>query len=134
MEIKYILKIFVWIIIVFGLLLVFNPNIIHATTSKPNYFLLEGMTNQSRDYNDIIINQSDAFCENYRGKSGVLDEKCNKLTKNNCTTTSCCVWASPGKCMAGGEDGPTFNTNKYGKTNNLDYYYYQNKCYGKKCN
>jgi hypothetical protein len=135
MEIKYILKIFVWIIILFGFLLLFNPNmkIIHMTKTKNNYYLLEGMTSQSTDPNNVIINQSDAFCENHRGKSGVLEEECNKLTKNNCTATSCCVWASPGKCMAGGEGGPTFNTNKSGKTNNLDYYYYQNKCYGKKC-
>jgi hypothetical protein len=35
--------------------------------------------------------------------------------------------------VAGGARGPTFNTDENGKTNNLDYYYYQNKCYGAKC-
>lgn len=80
-----------------------------------------------------ILAKEDAFCEVHRGKSGMLNESCGKLTQENCTSTSCCVWASPGKCMAGGIKGPTFNTDKHGKTNQLDYYYYQNKCYGSKC-
>ena len=37
------------------------------------------------------------------------------------------------KCAAGNESGPTFNTDKNGKTKNIDYYYYQSKCYGNKC-
>jgi len=83
--------------------------------------------------NNVIISKEDAFCESHRGKSGVLEDSCGKLTEKNCNSTSCCVWASPGKCVAGNKNGPTFNSDDRGKTIELDYYYYQNKCYGKKC-
>ena len=89
----------------------------------------EGMVSVSSD----ILAKEDAFCEVHRGKSGILNESCGKLTQENCMSTSCCVWASPGKCMAGGIKGPTFNSDEHGKTNQLDYYYYKNKCYGAKC-
>lgn len=79
------------------------------------------------------MNKSDAFCESHRGSSGALDDECGKLTKTNCNTTSCCVWTSDNKCVAGGQSGPTFNSDAKGKTKQLDYYYFQNKCYGSKC-
>lgn len=82
---------------------------------------------------DPIMKKNDSFCESHRGSSGVLQESCGKLTENNCNNTSCCVWASPGKCLAGSATGPTFNSDDKGKTIELDYYYYQNKCYGKGC-
>jgi hypothetical protein len=89
------------------------------------------------DDNDILgtiaMNKSDAFCENHVGSTGILEESCGKLTKNNCSSTSCCVLTSDNKCLAGNEQGPTFNTDKNGKTHALDYYYFQNKCYGAKC-
>ena len=62
-----------------------------------------------------------------------MNTQCGKLTRKNCNATSCCVLTSEQKCLAGNADGPTFNTNNNGKTINLDYYYYQNKCYGDKC-
>lgn len=82
---------------------------------------------------DLIMNKNDAFCENHRGKSEDLEESCGKLTEQNCNSTSCCVWASPGKCLAGSASGPTFNSDDKGKTIELDYYYYQGKCYGNGC-
>jgi hypothetical protein len=89
---------------------------------------MEGFNDSS-----IIMNKSDAFCESHRGSSGALDDSCSKLTKTNCNTTSCCVWTSDDKCVAGGANGPTFNSDSKGKTKQLDYYYFQNKCYGAKC-
>jgi hypothetical protein len=83
--------------------------------------------------NPIMINKSDAFCESHRGSSGALDDACGKLTQTNCGSTSCCVWTSDNKCVAGGQGGPTFNSDAKGKTKQLDYYYFQNKCYGDKC-
>jgi len=77
----------------------------------------------------IIMNSSGAFCESHIGSSGALDTACNSLTKNNCNDTSCCNWTSNKKCVAGGADGPTFDSNSKG----LDYYYFQGKCYGPNC-
>ena len=76
---------------------------------------IEGLT--------LINDKSDAFCENYRGSSGELDKSCNTLTRDNCMSTSCCVWTIENKCVAGGPDGPTFNSDEKGKTIDLDYYY-----------
>ena len=71
------------------------------------------------------------FCEHHSGSTANLNESCSKLTQTNCGKTSCCVWTN--KCVAGSEKGPTYNTNEKGKTNHLDYYYFQNKCHGPKC-
>ena len=71
---------------------------------------MEGLQN-----NSIIMNKNDAFCESYRGSSGALDDACGKLTQTNCGSTSCCVWTSDSKCVAGGEGGPTFNSDAKGK-------------------
>ena len=81
----------------------------------------------------LNTNIADSFCINYTGNSGKLNESCNKLTKDNCNRTSCCVLLNHDKCVAGNKEGPTFNTDTIGKTTNIDYYYYQNKCYGKNC-
>lgn len=91
---------------------------------------IEGLTAPDTS---IIVDKSAAFCETHRGSSGALDESCKKLTKNNCNSTSCCVFTSDDKCLAGGAQGPTFNSDSNGKTKPLDYYYFQGKCYGNNC-
>ena len=81
----------------------------------------------------ILFDKSASFCENNRGSSANLDKSCGNLTQQNCNSTSCCNWTSDNKCVAGNKNGPTFNTDSNGKTKTLDYYYFQNKCYGSKC-
>ncbi len=90
------------------------------------------ITNIERFSADMFINKHDAFCKTNVGNSTTLNEKCGQLTSDNCKATTCCVYTSDQKCLAGGSDGPTFNTEN-GKTKKLDYYYYNNKCYGDKC-
>ena len=81
----------------------------------------------------LSSNKADAFCKSNSSSSNSLNQKCNQLTSSNCGLTSCCVWTSDQRCVVGGSGGPTFNSDDKGKTKNLDYYYYQNKCYGSKC-
>ena len=119
MNFKYILKI---LIIVFLILSLTNFVYANDLYPKPND-LFEAFDMP------IIMNSSGAFCEVNRGSSGSLDSKCNSLTRNNCNDTSCCNWTSNKKCVAGGKDGPTFDSNSKG----LDYYYFQGKCYGSGC-
>jgi len=119
---KYILKNFI-----IGFL--FLSLIVFINSIRLDLYSMEGFENKT-----IIMNKSDAFCESYRGSSGALDDACRKLTQTNCGSTSCCVWTSDNKCLAGGQGGPTFNSDAKGKTKQLDYYYFQNKCYGDKCN
>lgn len=80
---------------------------------------------------DTSINMSpvDNFC---KSSSDSLKESCTKLTKKNCNATSCCVVLNGEKCVAGNQDGPTFKTDS-GQDITVDYYYYQNKCYGNNC-
>ncbi len=129
LDTKYILKITISVFLIFALFVFINSIV---TKNLLQVVTLEGLANSDVDTN-IIMNKSDAFCENHLGSSGTLDESCGKLTQDNCNTTSCCVWTSTNKCMAGNETGPTFNTDSNGKTKDLDYYYFQNKCYGAKC-
>ena len=80
---------------------------------------------------DTSINMSpvDNFC---KSSSDSLKESCTKLTKKNCNETSCCIMLNGKKCVAGNQDGPTFQTDS-GEDITVDYYYYQNKCYGNNC-
>lgn len=75
------------------------------------------------------------FCKSH-GSKKELESSCKTLSKKNCTATSCCVYAKldgDERCYAGDKHGPIYKYDKNGKTNNLDYYYYKDKCYGKDC-
>jgi len=132
MKLTYILKIFIIVFIILSLISFVNTAGVDVTTLAKPKKLLQAVTIEGLA-SSIAINANDAFCESQRGSSGSLDGSCGKLTKNNCTSTSCCVWTSEDKCVAGGAGGPTFNTGADGKTNSLDYYYFHNKCHGNKC-
>jgi hypothetical protein len=93
---------------------------------KPKELTIEGLGT-----NPLTTNSSTAFCESNKGFS--KEQACNKLTKYNCNLTSCCIWTSNNKCKAGNQDGALFGSDLNGKTIPLDYYYFQNKCYGVNC-
>uniref|UniRef100_A0A6C0ER07 Uncharacterized protein n=1 Tax=viral metagenome TaxID=1070528 RepID=A0A6C0ER07_9ZZZZ len=115
--VKYTLNIFIVTIVILF--------IIFCITYKPS--ITEGIDDT------LNINTSDSFCKSHTGSSGTLNESCGKLTKSNCVSTTCCVFLNGDKCVAGTQEGPTYNTDDKGRTKDIDYYYYQNKCYGKKC-
>ena len=84
----------------------------------------------------VVEGYANAFCDAYKGKSGELNKQCGDLTKKNCLSADCCVYAKMNgdeKCLAGNEHGPTFRFNEDGKTNDIDYYFYKKKFYGKSC-
>ena len=134
MEIKYILKVFIIVFLILTIIAFINTIGLNLNNEPPKKLLqvvtIEGLSSLK---DDIIMNKNDAFCESQRGTSGTLDESCGKLTQGNCSSTSCCVWTSGNKCKAGDINGPTFNSDSNGKTKQLDYYYFQKKCYGEKC-
>ena len=136
MDLKYVLKIFIIVFLILSLIAFINSIGLNLNEPTPPKKLLqvvtiEGLSNPPDA--SIIINKSDAFCENNRGSGGSLEKSCGNLTRNNCNSTSCCIWTSDNKCAAGNANGLTFNTDSNGKTKELDYYYFQNKCYGAKC-
>jgi hypothetical protein len=82
----------------------------------------------------------DDFCAAHAGNSAYLDKSCSKLNKSTCMSTDCCVYAKydgekTGKCVAGGENGPTYLSNEDGDTPmEMEYYYYKKKKLGLKEN
>jgi hypothetical protein len=137
MDLKYILKIFIVVFLILSLIAFINSiglnlnqseqpkKLLDVVTVKVALPLVEGLDNQ------IPTSGSKAFCDIHSGFD--LEQSCQKLTKNNCGLTSCCVWTSDDKCKAGNKSGPLFNSDSKGKTKPLDYYYFQNQCYGEKC-
>ena len=133
---KFILNVFITVVLIFALislisLIGFNLDTQDMPKKLLQVVTIEGL--QTPLDTSIIMDKGEAFCEKYRGSSGSLNDECAKLTDKNCGSTSCCVLVNGKKCAAGNADGPTFNTDSNGKTKNLDYYYYQSKCYGPKC-
>jgi len=140
--IKYVLNVFIMVVIIFGLITMIDIISSHykkeARHEKKllSVVTMEGLNNNNNNNPNLDVNinmkKGDSFCKHNMGSSS-LNESCGKLTQRNCNSTSCCVWLSDEKCAAGSKGGPTFNTDDNGKTKDIDYYYYQNKCYGKKC-
>ncbi len=131
MDIKYILKIFIVSFLIIYLIAFISSiglNLNEQILSKKliNVATIEGLDTQLPASSGMK-----AFCDSHKGFD--LEQSCNKLTKINCGLTSCCVYTSDNKCKAGNMSGPTFNTNSNGQSLPIDYYYFQNKCYGEKC-
>ncbi len=139
--IKYCLKIFIIGLLFFALISIFmntlgiNLNIEEHPKKLIRVITMEAFQKQEKQKHQEsnITSGADAFCQSYKGNSGNLNTACGNLTNKNCNATSCCILTSDQKCVAGNADGATYNTDSNGKTINLDYYYYQNKCYGYKC-
>ena len=136
MDLKYLLKVFIIVIIILSTLLITNSIVLNFTSLRndnsysknlTNEIVIEGLENN----NHITMNSSKAFCEVNKGAQ--QENACSELTKYNCGLTSCCIWTSNNKCKAGNESGPIFGSDSKGKTIPLDYYYFQNKCYGSIC-
>lgn len=71
------------------------------------------------------------ICSHYKDYPDKIEAECNKLDKNICASTNCCVLFGGSKCVAGNAHGPTSKLN-YGDITirNRDFYYYKGKCYG----
>jgi hypothetical protein len=84
---------------------------------------------------DITYDNASSFCTSheYLPSGSTLEESCNNLTNENCNSVSCCVLMNGEKCVAGDAGGPTFKTQANGSKHNVDFYYYQKKCYGNGC-
>jgi hypothetical protein len=129
-KIKYILKIGIFILLIFAVIniLGFNLNDVYRSQKKA---LFEGLVIDIQPDTLNLATGANAFCDLYRGSSSTLNTECKKLTEKNCNETSCCVFTN-NKCVAGGVNGPTYNTDSNGNTSRAKYYF-QNQCYGANC-
>ena len=112
---KYGLGILMVVIVTLFLIVFFAINGVTFDTNGPKHLekiiTIEGFDN--KEGNDKTGEK--AFCDLHIGKSDKLEKECNKLSKTNCTSTTCCGWAEycDGKesCVAGKKNGPTFKGN-----------------------
>jgi len=82
------------------------------------------------------LNLETGFCKSHEGNRNELNKSCGELTKNSCVSTDCCVYAKmqgEEKCYSGDAHGPTFRRNSDGKTYDIDYYFFKDKCFGSGC-
>ena len=128
------------VIVILGLIVFFSIIELDLTPVKNPHIekivSIEAFENKMKSANDKNDKYNSSFCKSYTGNSSKLDKACNDLTRDNCLATSCCVYAKiedKESCYAGGEDGPTFKRDENGKTKDIDFYWYKNKCYGKIC-
>jgi hypothetical protein len=121
--IKYILNVFIFVLIIFALI---NSMGINLNVEEPPKKLLQVITMEGFDGSTMPTGAT-AFCESYKGSSAQLNTDCGRLTQKNCNETSCCVFAN-NKCVAGSANGPTYNTDNNGNTNTSTYYF-QNQCF-----
>jgi hypothetical protein len=133
-KIKYILKIGIFVLFILAVMNIMGINLNDDINVSQNNPLLEGLqqgTLEIQPGTQNLATGANAFCDLYRGSSSSLNNECKRLTEKNCNETSCCVFTN-NRCVAGGANGPTYNTNSNGKTISADYYF-QNQCYGANC-
>jgi hypothetical protein len=134
------LNIIVFIVLFLGFLVLikvkdWNFNPYDKSPQLIQEVVMETLENMKMDENQALeelkLNPASSFCESYVNDSSShdLEGACQKMTKNNCLKTSCCVYYG-NKCAAGSQDGPTYKSNSDGEPFDIDYYYYQKKCYG----
>ena len=135
-KIKYVLKIGIFVLLVLALMNILGINLNDAYESQNNS-LLEGLQPGTLGIQPGTLGiqpgtlnlstGANAFCDLYRGSSNRLNNECGRLTEKNCNETSCCVFTN-NKCVAGGANGPTYNSDSNGNTS-TEKYYFQNQCY-----
>ena len=124
--IKYILNVFIFVLLIFALIVFINTMGINLNVEEPPKKLLQVVTMEGFDGSTMPTGAT-AFCESYKGTSAQLNTECGRLTQKNCNETSCCVFTN-NKCVAGSANGPTYNTDNNGNTNTSSYYF-QNQCF-----
>jgi hypothetical protein len=139
-KIKYILKFGIFVLLILALMNILGINLNDTSKSQTNS-LFEGLQPGTLGMEPgtlgiqpgtlNLATGANAFCDLYRGSSNSLNIACGRLTNKNCNETACCVFTN-NKCVAGGVNGPTYNSDSNGNTSTADYYF-QNQCYGAGC-
>jgi len=137
---KHIIIIGIIILFLIGILGYFVIFILRKFFSKKR-FLREGIKNNDlkkekeeiqKEIKEMGLEPHLGFCENNRNSGKAKEEACNKLSKENCGMTSCCVYTDEEKCVAGSSHGTLFKT-KDGVPLKVETYHHYGKCYGKNC-
>lgn len=97
----------------------------YAPSMEKSSWQLYNNTEVDNEMNGLNLGPLKSFCNTYKS-ADELNNQCSNLTQYNCNQVGCCIFTSDNKCQAGNATGPLY-------TSNIDYYYYQNKCYGNNC-
>jgi len=134
------LNILIFAAIIIGLLVCINVVGFNLNTPEPKSHLYQQITVETfggsptifsdakENIEKLDVQPAESFCKSYLGNSAALEPECNNLTESNCSNVNCCVYVKngeEGKCVAGTQNGPTFDNNKIG----MDSYYYLGKKY-----
>ena len=99
---------------------------------KPSYEDINYMNNKFITKPEVVSDfNKRGFCDLENNIMENIDERCEKLPKDVCASTSCCVLLGDQRCVQGNKQGPT-NKGIYNDTTikNKDVYYYRGKCFG----
>jgi hypothetical protein len=89
------------------------------------------LTNDACNKNGLLNSDfKEDICKTYAGNAEMIQEKCKKLSPENCKIPSCCVLIKGSQCVAGNQFGPIF-ASENGVDIDFSYFYHKNKCYGK---
>ena len=99
---------------------------------KPSYEDINYMNNKFITKPEVVSGfNKRGFCDLENNIMENIDKRCEKLPKDVCASTSCCVLLGDQRCVQGNKQGPT-NKGIYNDTTikNKDVYYYRGKCFG----
>ena len=142
---------FITLLVIFAMLNVDFTPLVRKSLKK--VVTIEPFDNEKKkSLHERLIN---SFCDKTNTPTQ-QEEKCEKLNRNSCNSTSCCIWLSNNTCVAGNKNGPMFhgkrmptmdginvaseekhsgidhghhcNTIDGKKCFTLDYFYFRNKC------
>jgi hypothetical protein len=146
---------FITLLVVFAMLNVNFTPLVRKSLKK--VVTIEPLQNNNIDSKPKSFHNrlTSSFCDK-RNSPSEQEQKCEKLNKNSCNSTSCCIWLNNNTCVAGNRGGPLFHGKRmptmdginvaseekhsgieYGQHCNsidgkkcftLDYFYFRNKC------
>lgn len=107
----------------------------NASSYVPNYedsiLLTKTLGKENLKPMGITTDITGGFCNQMKNDPTAMEQTCDKIPANQCSSTTCCVLIGGQKCVAGDKYGPN---NRANFTDpylvNKDFYYYLGKCYG----
>ena len=99
---------------------------------KDGFQNIQEMQDIHKEIHDMGLEPALGFCEKHRSSGVKREQECNKLTKDNCAKTSCCVYTNNNKCVAGSAHGTLYKT-KNGEKIDVSTFHHNGKCFGNNC-
>ena len=96
---------FITLLVIFAMLNVDFTPLVRKSLKKVVTIEPFNDNEKKKSLHDRLIN---SFCDKTNSPTQ-QEEKCEKLNKDSCNSTSCCIWLSNNTCVAGNKGGPVFH-------------------------